>query len=1045
MEQQVLQLLAATLEPAAETRTNAERHLELLYTNDAFPISLISIASHTSIDLYADSAIYCRSLRQAALLSLKTFVLRIWSSSLDEFQGVITINDATKDQVRHSLLALATSGDQERKIVSASSLVVSKIASVDFPDQWPSLLPTLLRLIPQSHEGQLHGGLVVLGNLVEDGFDEEQFGKSAIELVRCIYDIATDERKKLNSRALAVSIFRACFDTMELMYQTDKASVKQFMQEASDAWTPFFINVLKLPLPPIPAEEQEGDTESGSWRGTVALKTQVVKALDKIHRTFPHLLSQHTLELFGTIWESLQAHVGPYLALYVADNRQGRLEDADRLPYTLDFLVIEELDYIQTLMGSITVKRELEAQIAPEKLSNGTFNETWIAQIMTILVGFSQITQEDEGLWDFDVNVFLSEETSETANYSPRNACSYLVQKLCRYPVLDSLLAHTKAIYEDRSSSARTKEAAIFVLKQILDELDSCSKDIDPNIARAYLHYIGLAMHENDDFLRARGYILVSRLTTLPSSGLLDVVPQYARQTLAAIDQDSSDVVKVSCIRALQEYLKTLPASSAREFQVQTVAAISNFISAQDLSDLKESEDLLDTLVETLRDAIMADPSLCLEHPALDVLFTMASYGASSFQTTMLVNEAFDSITSSMAAKGSDSYAQLCAKVLPTLTGALDVGDMTSENALSDMAVSLLSSLAEHGPRPLPQNFVAAVMPKLYRLLFSSNEPILNQSATVTIRHIVSHDADQVFAWQDPATGKGGLEIVLLIIDRLLGPDVDDASAAEVGGLTVELVEKAGAERLGPYLMQLLRIVAVRLSTAEHASFIQNLVLVFARLALTNAKEVLDFLAQVQVEGGAGGTGLEVVLRKWLENSVHFSGYDAIRQNVMALTNIYKLHDERLANIQVQGDLMVDTSTRIKTRSQSKRTPDRYSIIPVPLKLTKVLISELANPLSPSTPGLQQNQFTDHSDDEDDEWEDEPGIVDLSNPTTTADLMAYADESRYNVRQLDDETQTYLVDFFKQASTEPDFGDLYQGLTDEEREKLHQMEKTSTP
>ncbi|KAL9000094.1 MAG: hypothetical protein Q9169_001169 [Polycauliona sp. 2 TL-2023] len=1036
MEQQVLELLAATLEPAAETRTNAERHLEQLYTNDAFPISLISIASHTSIDL---------ALRQAALLSLKTFVLRIWSSSLDEFQGGVTISDATKDQVRHSLLALATSGDPERKVISASSYVVSKIASVDFPDQWPSLLPTLLHLIPQSHQAQLHGVLVVLGNLVEDGFDEEQFGKSAIELVRCIYDIATDEQKKLNSRALAVSIFRACFDTMELMYQTDKASVKQFMQEASDAWTPFFISVLKLPLPPIPTEEQEDDPELGSWRGIVALKTQVVKALDKIHRTFPHLLSQHTLELFGTIWESLQAHVGPYLSLYVDDNRQGRLEDADRLPYTLDFLVIEELDYIQTLMGSITVKRQLESQIAPGNLSNSTFDGTWIAQIMTILVGFSQITQEDQGLWDFDVNVFLSEETSETANYSPRNACSYLAQKCCKFPVLDSLLAHTKAIYEDASSSARTREAAIFIVKQMLDELDSCSKDIDPEIARAYLDYIGLAMNADDDFLRARGYILVSRLTTLPSTGLLDLVPDYARKTLATIDQDSSDVVKVSCIRSMQEYLKTLPASSAREFQVQTVAAISSFISAQDLSDLKESEDLLDTLVETLRDAIMADPSLCLEHPALDVLFTMASYGASSFQTTMLVNEAFDSITSSMAAQGPDSYAQLCAKVLPTLTGALDVGDMTSENALSDMAISLLSSLAEHGPRPLPPNFVGAVMPKLYRLLFSSNEPILNQSATVTIRHIVAHDPDQVFAWQDPATGKGGLEIVLLIIDRLLGPDVDDASAAEVGGLTVELVEKAGAERLGPYLMQLLRIVAVRLSTAEHASFIQNLVLVFARLALTNAKEVLDFLAEVQVEGGDGGTGLEVVLRKWLENSVHFSGYDAIRQNVMALTNIYKLHDERLANIQVQGDLMVDTSTRIKTRSQSKRTPDRYSIIPVPLKLTKVLISELANPLSPSTPGLQQTQFADHSEDEDDEWEDEPGMIDLSNPTTTAELMAYADESRYNTRQFDDETQTYLVDFFKQASTEPDFHGLYQGLTDEEREKLHQMEKTSTP
>lgn len=58
--------------------------------------------------------------------------------------------------------------------------------------------------------------------------------------------------------------------------------------------------------------------------------------------------------------------------------------------------------------------------------------------------------------------------------------------------------------------------------------------------------------------------------------------------------------------------------------------------------------------------------------------------------------------------------------------------------------------------------------------------------------------------------------------------------------------------------------------------------------------------------------------------------------------------------------------------------------------------------------------------------------------------MAYADESKWNVHQLDDDTQSYLVDFFKQASTEPDFQNLYQGLTDEEREKLHSMDKQAT-
>lgn len=485
-----------------------------------------------------------------------------------------------------------------------------------------------------------------------------------------------------------------------------------------------------------------------------------------------------------------------------------------------------------------------------------------------------------------------------------------------------------------------------------------------------------------DELLRARGYIVAGALITTSGQALRDLVPDFAHLSLKAIDEDSSDMVKVSCLRVLQKYLKLVPPTRAAEFQKQTVAAIAQYLSNQDLAELSESEDLLDTLVETLRDAVMTDPTLCLEHPAVDVLLTLASYGARSWQTTMLVSETFESIVVAMS--GRESYALLCSKVLPSLTGALDVGDMTQENSLSDIAVSLLSILAEHGCEPLPLGFVAAILPKLYRLLFMDLEFSVHQSATLTIKYILAHDAIQLFAWTDPETGKGGLEITLLIVDRLLGPSVDDASAAEVGGLAGELVEKAGAERLGPYLLQLLQVVAIRLSTAERANFVQNLVLVFARLSLTNAKEVLDFLAQVQVGGDHGGNGLEVVLRKWLENSVNFSGYEAIKQNVLALTNIYKLHDERLSHIQTKGDLIIQNTTRIKTRSQAKKEPDQYSSIPVPLKLTKVLIQELSV-LSPTvtTPGLSNGRFNKSSSaSDDDEWEDEPTVLDLGAPTT---------------------------------------------------------------
>lgn len=57
------------------------------------------------------------------------------------------------------------------------------------------------------------------------------------------------------------------------------------------------------------------------------------------------------------------------------------------------------------------------------------------------------------------------------------------------------------------------------------------------------------------------------------------------------------------------------------------------------------------------------------------------------------------------------------------------------------------------------------------------------------------------------------------------------------------------------------------------------------------------------------------------------------------------------------------------------------------------------------------------------------------------ELMGYMDESQWQQRQWDDETQRYLVNFFKQVSTEPEFQNLYHLLNDDEREKLHEMDK----
>ena len=77
---------------------------------------------------------------------------------------------------------------------------------------------------------------------------------------------------------------------------------------------------------------------------------------------------------------------------------------------------------------------------------------------------------------------------------------------------------------------------------------------------------------------------------------------------------------------------------------------------------------------------------------------------------------------------------------------------------------------------------------------------------------------------------------------------------------------------------------------------------------------MIDFLSQVNINGE---NGLNVVLAKWLENSINFAGYAEIRQNVMALSTLYSLGDPRIQQIGVKGDLIQENTGRIKTRSQA--------------------------------------------------------------------------------------------------------------------------------
>ncbi len=583
----------------------------------------------------------------------------------------------------------------------------------------------------------------------------------------------------------------------------------------------------------------------------------------------------------------------------------------------------------------------------------------------------------------------------------------------------------------------------MFVLNQMLRDFTELDRKISPATAIGFEDFIDQSQQDPSVYLRARAFAVAGVLARTTGDSYAQKATAYlnaAIQTLAAAE--APDLIRVSCIRAIQDLIEALPLNITKPLQTLLINGISSFISSQDMND-PEVDDLKVSLIETLRDVIMIDVACTYTGPAVDLLFTLASHGAANFQISLLVTETFESIVSSVAELGHEPYVCLCEKTIPSLTGAFDVGSMTQESALTNLAAELVSALAEYGSEPLPDGFVAAVMPKLNRVLLESSDPELVRPSTLAVKHMLAHGSSQFLAWNDPATGKNAVEMTLIIIDRLLNSSlVDDNAAAEVGGLAAELVERAGGDKLGPFLLQLLRAVALRLATAEKAQFIQSLILVFARLSISSPRDVIDFLSQVDIHGE---NGLNVVLAKWLESSINFAGYDAIRQNVVALSKLYDLDDLRIRRVGVRGDLIMLETGRIKTRSQAKANPDRWTTIPANLKILKVLAEELTNASSNRfNPSAAAAALDSEGSEDGDEWEDvgagSTGALDLGLGMTKQELMAYdEEESPTNSRQRDDETSDFLTGWFREQAQKPEFGEMFAALNSEEREKLQKL------
>lgn len=159
--------------------------------------------------------------------------------------------------------------------------MVSKIASADFPDQWPDLFPHLVSVL-NAHESDAAtlGSLRVLYELVDSGLSDEQFFAVAADLVNALRQATIDSQRDAIVQAMALKVLSSCFDNLEQLLETEHApSIKAFLNESMKSWMNYFTTTLRQSLPEVTQAELSQGTVGvmRSWKGIIALKTQIIK------------------------------------------------------------------------------------------------------------------------------------------------------------------------------------------------------------------------------------------------------------------------------------------------------------------------------------------------------------------------------------------------------------------------------------------------------------------------------------------------------------------------------------------------------------------------------------------------------------------------------------------------------------------------------------------------------------------------------------------------------------------------------------------------
>nr|XP_020463415.1 importin-9 [Monopterus albus] len=1017
LKEALIETLTAILSPVQEVRAAAEEQIKVLEVTEEFGVHLAELTVNPQGVL---------AIRQLASVILKQYVETHWCSQSEKFRP-----PETTDQAKAAIRELLPSGLRESisKVRSSVAYAVSAIAHWDWPEAWPQLFTLLMEMLVSGDVSAVHGAMRVLTEFTREVTDTQMPLVAPVILPEMYKIFTMAEIYSIRTRARAVEIFTTCANLICAIEELEKGAAKALIFPVVQQFTEAFVQALQMPDGP--------SSDSG-------LKMEVLKAVTALVKNFPKPMVSSMQQILPIVWNTLTESAAFYVRTEV--NYTEEVDTGEVLGF--ENLVFSIFEFVHTLLENNKFKSTVKKAL-PE--------------LIYYIILYMQITEDQIKVWTANPQQFVEDEDDDTFSYSVRISAQDLLLAVAAEFQNESAAAlaaaatkHLQEAEQARNSGNehwwKIHEACMLALgsvKTIITENVKNGRiqfDMHGFLASVILADLNLAAAS--PFLLGRALWAASRFTAAMSP---ELIQQFLQATVSGLHDSQPPSVRISAVRAIWGYCDQLKLSESTHVLQPFLPSI-----LEGLVQLAAqfSSEVLTLVMETLCIVCTVDPAFTTSAENKICPLTIAIF--LKYNNDPVVASLAQDIFKELAQiEGCQGPMQM--RLIPTLVSIMQAPPDKIPSGLCATSMDILTTVVRNTKPPLSEMLVCQAFPVVAQCTLRTDDNTIMQNGGECLRAYVSVALEQIAQWRDEQ-GNSGLWYVMQVVNQLLDPRTSEFTAAFVGRLVSTLISRAGTE-LGEQLDQILRAILSKMQQAETLSVMQSLIMVFAHLVHSQLEPLLEFLCSLP--GPTGKPALEFVMTEWMSRQHLFYGQYEGKVSTVALCKLLQhglnTDDKRLQDIVVKGEEIYNLEDGIRTRSKSAKNPERWTNIPLLVKIFKLIINELstvveanasranAGDWSQDSSGMWEEQVEEEGEEGEEEDEGLAGQL-------LSDLIAsnkydddyYEDDEEDDPDALKDpiyqiDLQAYLTDFLTQFAQQPCYSMFSGHLNNAERQTLQSI------